>query len=68
MHYPEILSIEAEPTSFSYDEKDTILYALGLGCGTEADELEFVYEKNLRALPTMAVIMGGASNAFIAAA
>lgn len=65
MHYPEILSIEAEPSTFAYDADYTILYALGLGCGGEADELEFVYEKNLQALPTMAVMMGGASNAFI---
>ena len=34
--------------------RDTILYALGLG----ADELPFVYEDVLQALPTMAVVMG----------
>ncbi|HEX8057191.1 MAG TPA: MaoC/PaaZ C-terminal domain-containing protein [Novosphingobium sp.] len=65
MHYPEILSIEAEPTTFSYDADFTQLYALGLGCGAVPDELKFVYEKGLQALPTMAVMMGGASNAFI---
>lgn len=65
MRYPEILSIEAEPTAFTYDADFTILYALGLGCGVGPDELKFVYEKGLQALPTMAVMMGGASNAFI---
>jgi acyl dehydratase len=65
MRYPEILSIEAEPTAFAYDADFTILYALGLGCGAEPDELKFVYEKGLQALPTMAVMMGGASKAFI---
>lgn len=65
MHYPEILSIKAEPTTFSYGADFTQLYALGLGCGAAPDELKFVYEKNLQALPTMAVMMGGAANAFL---
>jgi acyl dehydratase len=41
--------------------RDTMLYALGLGCGsdpTDADELQFVFEEGLRALPTMAVVLG----------
>ena len=45
----------------SYTEKDTMLYALGLGFGADPldeNQLSFVYEKNLRALPTMAVILG----------
>src|ERR1043166_4881661 len=45
-----------------YTARDTMLYALGLGCGsdpTDADELPFVFEENLRALPTMAVVLGG---------
>ena len=36
---------------------DTMLYALGVGAGTTADDLNFVYEENLVALPTMAVVM-----------
>ena len=46
----------------SYTARDTMLYALGLGCGsdpTDPDELQFVFEENLRALPTMAVVLGG---------
>jgi acyl dehydratase len=66
MKYPEILSIEAEPSTFAYDADFTMLYALGLGCGATVDELKFVYEKDLQALPTMAVMMGGASGDFIA--
>jgi acyl dehydratase len=45
-----------------YTARDTLLYALGLGCGsdpTDPDELQFVFEENLRALPTMAVVLGG---------
>jgi acyl dehydratase len=45
-----------------YTARDTMLYALGLGCGsdpTDPDELRFVYEDGLLALPTMAVVLGG---------
>jgi acyl dehydratase len=46
----------------SYTAKDTILYALGLGLGADPmdkDQLRFVYEDGLQALPTMAVVLGG---------
>ena len=36
-----------------YTARDTLLYALGLGCGsdpTDPDESQFVFEENLRAL------------------
>ena len=45
----------------SYGEKDTMLYALGLGVGydpMDRQQLDFVYEKNLKVLPTMAVVLG----------
>ena len=41
--------------------RDTILYALGVGLGADpcdADQLKFVYEDRLQALPTMAIILG----------
>jgi len=41
--------------------RDTMLYALGVGLGADpcdADQLKFVYEENLQALPTMAIILG----------
>jgi acyl dehydratase len=44
----------------SYRAKDTILYALGLGFGADPmdrDQLSFVYEEGLRALPTMATVL-----------
>jgi acyl dehydratase len=49
----------------AYTEKDTILYALGLGCGADPDEpgdLKFVYERGLAALPTMAVVLAYPGN------
>ena len=44
--------LEAEP--FTYDRDMVILYALGVGAGV--DELDFIYEKNLKVLPTFAVV------------
>jgi len=38
----------------TYTERDVMLYALGIGCGT--DELQFTYERDLKVLPTFAVI------------
>ncbi|MDP3938867.1 MAG: MaoC/PaaZ C-terminal domain-containing protein [Deltaproteobacteria bacterium] len=42
------------PTEYKYTSKDTILYALGVGSGP--DELNFVYENDLKVLPTFGVI------------
>jgi acyl dehydratase len=44
-----------------YTERDTMLYALGLGYGEDPmdrGQLRFVYEKGLQAVPTMACVMG----------
>lgn len=43
-----------------YDARDTILYALGTGAGlgSQADELDLVFERGLKALPTLAFVMG----------
>ena len=52
-HFPE--------RQHTYTEKDTILYALGLGIGADpldSKQLQFVYEKKLQAVPTMAVVLG----------
>jgi acyl dehydratase len=49
----------------AYSEKDTMLYALGVGCGADPDEagdLKFVYERGLAALPTMAVVLAYPGN------
>jgi len=49
----------------AYTEKDTMLYALGVGCASEPDEtgdLKFVYERGLAALPTMAVVLAYPGN------
>ena len=45
----------------SYEIKDTILFALGLGFGSDPvneQELKFVYEEGLLTLPTMSLVIG----------
>ena len=57
----KLLSLQIPDVEHTYGPKDCILYALGLGLGQDPlnrDELVFVYEKNLKVLPTFAVMMG----------
>jgi len=65
MKYPHILAIKSAPREFAYDEQFTMLYALALGAGASSDDLPFVYEKQLRALPSMAVLMAAGAGDFI---
>jgi acyl dehydratase len=60
---PDAVGATGAPTELSWTSRDAMLYALGVGAGT--DELQFTTENTAdtpqRALPTMAVIlsMGG---------
>ena len=59
--YPDILDQKTAPRTFTYGDKDVMLYALGVGMGRDPmneTELAFVYEKNLKAVPTMPVVLG----------
>lgn len=53
---PQIVGKELKPLEYVYQNRDVILYALGIGAGTEDDELKFVYENDLQVLPTFAVV------------
>ena len=64
--YPEILSLKNEGQTFSWTAKDTILYALGVGLGWDPlndDERAFVYEKDLKAVPSQAGVVAWGANA-----
>jgi hypothetical protein len=69
MKFPDILSIRPDPVITSYTDKETLLYALSLGMGDDpahaAEELPFVYEKSLRAVPTMATLLAHGAERFI---
>ena len=58
--YPDILDQKTAPRTFSYDDKDVMLYALGVGMARDQmneTELAFVYEKNLKVIPTAATVL-----------
>ena len=45
----------------TYTERDSVLYALGVGIGANAvdsGQLRYVYEKHLQTVPTMATVLG----------
>jgi acyl dehydratase len=54
---PSKVGLEGGAVLRSWTAKDCLLYALGVGAGT--DELEFSSEKNQKVLPTFAVVVGG---------
>ena len=57
----KLLNWHFEDLPHSYTKRDTMLYALGLGFGSDPldkDELAYVYEENLSAVPSMAVVLG----------
>jgi len=59
--HDKLLNWRFDPIEKSYDDKDTILYALGVGLGcevTDESQLRYVYEDNLVALPSMATVLG----------
>jgi NAD(P)-dependent dehydrogenase (short-subunit alcohol dehydrogenase family)/acyl dehydratase/putative sterol carrier protein len=50
----DLLGKEFGPVTKDYDWKDVVLYALGVGAGS--DELAYVYEKDLKVIPSFAVL------------
>ena len=49
---PDAVGIELPATTYEYNDRDVMLYNLGIG----ATELPFVFERNLKVIPTFAVI------------
>jgi acyl dehydratase len=55
------LAAELPPGKGAYEKDDVILYHLGIGAGnppTDPNELGYTYEKDLKVLPTFAVVAG----------
>ncbi|MDC0662966.1 MaoC/PaaZ C-terminal domain-containing protein [Marinobacter sp. SS21] len=60
INYQQLLNRKFEPIEHHYSEKDSMLYALGVGLGIDPldeDCLPFVYEDGLKAFPSMAVVL-----------
>jgi len=63
----KLLALDIPDIEHTYGPKDCILYALGVGLGQnpmDENELAFVYEKNLRVLPTFPVVQGYSAYSF----
>jgi len=61
INYDALINFGIPEVEQKFTQRDTMLYALGVGLGAEPcdpDQLKFVYEENLQALPTMAIILG----------
>ena len=58
--YPAILDLKTDPETVAWRDRDAMLYALGIGLGSDpmnAEELPFVYENGLKAVPTLATVL-----------
>lgn len=61
MHLDALRSLRIPPVRHDYSFKDAILYALGLGYGSDPvdpDALQFVYEQAQKVVPSMSVVLG----------
>lgn len=60
MNLEAVKNFRFEPVTHSYSRRDTMLYALGLGYGSEPldpAQLNFVYESDLHAVPSMCCVL-----------
>lgn len=58
--YDVLMAIRVPERHYGYTRRDTMLYALGVGLGADPvdrRQLDFVYEKRLKALPSMATVI-----------
>jgi acyl dehydratase len=61
LDYHAVRNRGPEESVHRYAERETMLYALGIGMGADpgdAGQLSFVYERNLQVVPTMAAALG----------
>src|SRR5512146_2585734 len=61
INYDKLINWKIPEVEQTLTRRDTLLYALGVGLGADpcdVQQLKFVYEENLQALPTMAIILG----------
>lgn len=58
--YDALMALAPPDVTQRYTARDTMLYALGIGLGADPDDeqqLRFVYEKGLKAVPTQAMVL-----------
>lgn len=66
IEYEKVMALRTEGQAYSWRDRETMLYALGVGMGEDPldpRELPFVYERDLKAMPTLATVVAwGAGN------
>lgn len=66
INYDELMQATSKDVPASYGDRETMLYALGVGFQRDPmdiNELPFTYENGLKTVPTMATVIGwGATN------
>jgi acyl dehydratase len=65
LNYDAVMNLKMPTVETVLTPRDTMLYALGLGIGydpVDENQLRFVYEKNLQALPCMSIVLGSAGS------
>ncbi len=61
LNYDAVKNWKFDPIVQTYTQRDCMLYALGLNIGADPmdrGQLRFVYEKELKTIPTMATVLG----------
>lgn len=69
INYDELMQAKSSGLTASYTDRETMLYALGIGFGRDPmneAELPFVYENGLKAIPTMATVIGWGAGSIMA--
>ena len=64
INYDKLINVDIPEVEQRLTRRDTMLYALGVGLGADPcdeNQLKFVYEKELEALPTMAIVLAASS-------
>ena len=65
--YEDMMSLPPVEGVYSYGDRETMLYNLGLGMSRDQldlNELRYTYEKDLKTIPTMASLFGTGGRAF----
>jgi hypothetical protein len=60
LHLEAVRNFRFEAVAHSYTRRDSMLYALGLGYGsdpTDPVQLAYAYENNLRTVPSMCCVL-----------
>lgn len=64
IQYDDLMARKVDGVQYSYGDRETMLYALGLGMGRDQldpEELHYVFEKDLKTIATMPALFGQGS-------